>query len=75
MRKSKYSLSLSLSLSVGRYCELKENAAATEFLIETCGTREQYEANLDVDCMAGEPGMFTWIPDDSTPNLVYYQVL
>lgn len=61
------------SSQVGRYCELMENEQATDALFN-CGTREEYETNLYAECHAGEAGTFTWVPDNFTPNLVYYQV-
>ena len=61
---------------VGRLCERAESAAASN-IRDTCGSMEQYIAEIRKEepvCADGEPGTFTWTPDDNTPDVVYYQV-
>ena len=41
---------------------------------EGCMDRDTYEDLLEVNCDSGNPATLTWTPDDSTPDLVYYQV-
>ena len=38
---------------------------------------EDYLKTLDVSCVGdeSEAAILTWTPDDSTPDLVYYQVI
>ena len=62
-------------MAVGRLCELRETAAATNTR-EGCGDLEDYLRQLETECEEdGSPGVFTWTPDDSTPDIVYYQVI
>lgn len=60
---------------MGRYCEYKNvnfdrSSEFTSF--------EEYVATLRLECDAvqagGESGVFTWTPDENTPDTVYYQV-
>ena len=41
---------------------------------ESCGSRQEYEESQDCSCEEGEPAVLIWIPDENTPNIVYYQV-
>ena len=38
-------------------------------------TFEEYKATLRLECDAGEAGAFWWIPDESVPDTVYFQVM
>ena len=59
---------------VGRLCESDETVSATN-IRETCMSEADYFKALSSPvCMPGQPGVFTWTPDESTPNTVYYQV-
>ena len=33
-----------------------------------------YQRTLTLECDHGEPGIVEWIPDEDTPDTVYYQV-
>lgn len=33
-----------------------------------------YQRTLTLECDEGEPGVMTWVPDENTPDTVYYQV-
>ena len=35
---------------------------------------DQYTETLTLECDDGQPGTFTWTPDENTPDTVYYQV-
>ena len=44
---------------------------------ETCDSIETYlneVSSQEPVCDTGVSGIVTWIPDDNTPNIVYYQV-
>jgi len=34
-----------------------------------------YQRTLVLECDHGEPGIVEWIPDENTPDTVYYQVI
>lgn len=36
---------------------------------------EEYKATLYNECDPGDPAIFIWRPDESTPDVVYYQVI
>ena len=57
---------------MGRYCEYKniDTDRSSEF-----DTFDAYLPTLVLECNDGEPGMFTWTPDENTPDTVYYQVI
>lgn len=63
---------------MGPLCELQSNGAATDVLSNCNSVLSAYEAALtapDPSCGADtSTNSFTWTPDDSTPDLVYYQV-
>ncbi len=62
---------------MGHYCLSEETEAARNAREESCSSLEDYLENLDAGnptCDPGQPGIFTWTPDDSTPDEVYYQV-
>ncbi|XP_003741831.1 protein Skeletor, isoforms B/C [Galendromus occidentalis] len=59
-----------VKLATGRYCEWKHK---TIDLAEEVETFEEYKATLKLQCDPGQPGIFHWVPDDKTPNTVYYQ--
>ena len=55
-------------------CELRETVGARN-IRERCESLTGYLDQLSLpECAEGEPGVITWTPDDSTPDLVYYQV-
>ncbi|XP_054714140.1 protein Skeletor, isoforms B/C-like [Uloborus diversus] len=55
---------------VGRYCEWKHKSIDKS---EESETFEEFKNTLRLDCRDGHPGMFFWVPDENTPDLVYYQ--
>ena len=42
---------------------------------QTCNTYDAYMTSLNFTCQPGQPGRLVWTPNDSTPDVVYYQVL
>ncbi len=56
---------------MGRYCEYqnKDSDRSNEF-----DTFDQYVNTLELVCLEGTAGSFTWTPDETTPDTVYYQV-
>ena len=44
--------------------------------LDNCGSFQDYLGGLNKEaCRTDDPpGVFTWTPDESTPDLVYYQV-
>ncbi len=66
---------ISYVYSVGPYCEIKESGGAINAL-ENCGSFNEYLAGLNKEaCKSGDsPGVFSWTPDETTPDIVYYQV-
>ena len=57
----------------GRLCEMTEtNAAIT--IREQCGNVSSYQSALATTCDEGSSGVFTWTPQLTTPDTVYYQV-
>ena len=59
--------------SVGPLCE-KSETGASESIRQRCESYDDYINSLTSACQTGEPGKLIWTPDDSTPDLVYYQV-
>lgn len=60
---------------VGHFCEYIESEEAGR-IRETCGSFDEYLSAVivvGVQCDLGVPGTFSWIPDDATPEVVYYQ--
>jgi len=53
--------------ATGRLCEYQRRASGTS------ASFAEYQRTLDLQCQPGEPGVLTWVPDDATPDLVYYQ--
>ena len=68
------SLLLSFIPSVGPLCEYTENSGS-EVIRQTCNTYDVYMSSLNFTCQPGQPGRLVWTPNDSTPDVVYYQVL
>lgn len=58
------------SPGTGRYCEWKHK---TVDVAEMVSSVEEYKRTLYLDCEEGQFGLFTWTPDDNTPDVVYYQ--
>ena len=61
---------------MGRLCLLNESQEARN-IRETCGTFDEYMSEVvsqEPPCASGTSGIVTWTPDETTPNLVYYQV-
>ena len=56
---------------VGRYCEYENINVDRSIEFDTF---DAYLPTLVLECDDGEPGMFTWTPDENTPDTVYYQV-
>ena len=67
-------LLLSLILSVGPLCEYTENSGS-EVIRQTCNTYDVYMSSLNFTCQPGQPGRLVWTPNDSTPDVMHYQVL
>lgn len=47
------------------------------FVLHTCGSHESFVNELVYEnpaCSSSGTDTLTWTPDDSTPNMVYYQV-
>ncbi|GBN20327.1 Transposable element Tcb2 transposase [Araneus ventricosus] len=61
---------LSMLRRLGRLCEWKHKTIDKSAEVETF---EEYKKTLTLDCMDGSPGTFHWVPDEGTPDLVYYQ--
>ena len=57
---------------MGRYCEYRniESDRSSEFT-----NFKEYKATLVLECDEGEAGAFWWIPDENTPDVVYFQVI
>ena len=53
----------------GRYCEYTSTDNPIDYQ-----TFEDFQRTLSLFCEPGDVGMFTWTVDESTPDLVYYQV-
>lgn len=49
--------------------------ATSGIIRQTCDTYENYVGSLNMMCVSGTPGTLVWTPDESTPDLVYYQVI
>jgi len=62
-------------LAVGPLCVLMETANS-EIMRQSCGPLQPYVNSLvrSSSCNSGEPGQFLWSPDETTPDVVYYQV-
>ena len=64
--------------AVGPLCQLRETATS-ENIRQRCSALPQYIATLrEVSgtlCNPGRPGTLVWIPDENTPDTVYYQVI
>lgn len=60
-----------ISTVVGRYCEYRNQLRdrSDEF-----DTFHDYRETLELFCLNGTAGQFTWKPDQNTPDTVYYQV-
>ncbi|XP_070377779.1 protein Skeletor, isoforms B/C-like isoform X1 [Dermacentor albipictus] len=56
------------SKGLGRYCHYEESRQS-----DAAKTLEEYKNSVKKECDPGDAGTFTWTPDDSTPDLVYYQ--
>ena len=56
-------------ISEGCYCEYISSENADNF-----PTFAEYQETLTKECDCDQGGMFTWTPDENTPDLVYYQV-
>ncbi|XP_015782151.1 protein Skeletor, isoforms B/C [Tetranychus urticae] len=55
----------------GRYCEWKHRSGIDR--ANEVDSVEEYKETLRLDCKPGSPAIFTWTPDDKTPDVVYYQ--
>ncbi|GFY57784.1 hypothetical protein TNIN_285981, partial [Trichonephila inaurata madagascariensis] len=54
----------------GRLCEWKHKTIDKSEEIETF---EEYKKTLTLQCKDGHAATFYWMPDEDTPDLVYYQ--
>ena len=59
--------------TVGTLCEYTETTLSTA-LRQSCDSYDSYIASLEFTCLNGTHGQLTWTPDETTPDLVYYQV-
>ena len=59
---------------VGRLCEFSETAESAD-VRERCGPLTRYMELLSNRCVGGSPGTLLWTPDETTPDVVYYQVM
>lgn len=64
--------------AVGPLCQIRETAAS-ENIRQRCSALPQYIATLrevpGTLCNPGQPGTLVWVPDENTPDTVYYQVI
>jgi len=60
---------------VGPYCFYDQTSTAIGIL-DSCGSEQEYfSALVKTQCAPDvTPGRFTWTPDETTPNELYYQV-
>ena len=62
---------------VGPLCQMGESDSSFEIRSQ-CRDLNTYINSLEPEpgsqCTGGEPGKVVWTPDDSTPDIVYYQV-
>ena len=65
-------INIAILHAVGRYCEYRNKLRdrSDEF-----DTFDAYKDTLELFCLNGTSGQFTWTPDDTTPDVVYYQVV
>ncbi len=61
------------SRTAGRLCACREGAEAAR-VRESCGSRQEYEESQECSCEEGGAAFLAWIPDENTPDIVYYQV-
>lgn len=57
--------------SVGRFCYYEPDGIDQADNVDSFPA---YKETLQLHCEEGEPGVFTWTPDENTPSEVYYQV-
>ncbi len=58
--------------TAGRFCEWKPKTLGTSAEFDTF---DDYFDTLTLTCEShGHAGELTWTPDESTPDIVYYQV-
>ncbi|CAN7999293.1 unnamed protein product, partial [Ixodes pacificus] len=60
-----------VSNAVGRYCEWEHKSIDQSNNVKTF---EEFKKTLELKCESNvKSGMFTWTPDEKTPDIVYYQ--
>uniref|UniRef100_A0A147BHR9 Protein to be involved in spindle matrix formation n=1 Tax=Ixodes ricinus TaxID=34613 RepID=A0A147BHR9_IXORI len=60
-----------VSNAVGRYCEWEHKSIDQSNNVKTF---EEFKKTLELKCEPNvKSGMFTWTPDEKTPDIVYYQ--
>lgn len=57
--------------AAGKYCEWQHKTIDQSATTETF---EKYMETLDLRCDSGEPAYLNWTVEETTPNMVYYQV-
>ena len=62
-----------LCCTVGRFCYYGPEGVDQADNVEL-ETFSAYKDTLSLQCDEGEPAVFTWTPDETTPDEVYYQV-
>ncbi|XP_074594209.1 protein Skeletor, isoforms B/C-like [Brevipalpus obovatus] len=55
----------------GRYCEWKHRSGIDR--ADDVDSVDEYKETLRLECKPGSPAVFTWSPDHTTPDVVYYQ--
>ena len=68
---------LFLFIPVGTFCEYKPDLETSFPTLHNCTKGfSDYFNTLNYTCASDSPtaGVLQWTPDDSTPNIVYYQV-
>lgn len=60
-----------VSKGIGRYCVWQTKSIVDN--VDSFDKFEDYQKTLEKNCTSGEPGRFTWTPDENTPDTVYYQ--
>ena len=54
----------------GSYCEYKTTSASPS----NTDSFEDYRSTLNKECDGDQAGTLTWTPNETTPDMVYYQV-
>lgn len=61
-----------IPVGIGRLCHWTHTGDTDADDFDSFGA---YQRTLQLKCDVGDPGIVTWTPDRSTPDVVYYQVI